>query len=220
MTTKNNLRCDAVLFDMDGTILDTIPLITESFQYTFMKHLGYKLDEAEIRAGIGIPLERVFAQYRPELASVMMQEYSKHNSEHFNTHIGMFLGVYDLIFKLSQLGLKIGVVTSKLRNSALGSMEQFGINQVFNLIQGKEATLKHKPDAEPLLHAMSELNLTDPSRVIYVGDSIHDLLCAKAAGCVSAIVDWTRMPKEELRANKPDLWIYQANDLYRWVVNT
>lgn len=218
MAIKNDLKCDAVLFDMDGTILDTIPLITESFQHTFMKHLGYHLDEAEIRAGIGIPLERVFAQYNPEQAAVMMETYSIHNIEHFNTHIGMFVGVYELLVKLRKLDLKVGVVTSKLLSSALGSMRQFDIIDMFDLIQGKESTLRHKPDAEPLQHAMSELDLNDPSRVVYVGDSIHDLFCAKAAGCISAIVDWTRMPKDELKANMPDLWINQADDLYRWVV--
>ena len=219
MTKKNDLKCDAVLFDMDGTILDTIPLITESFQYTFMKHLGYSLDEAEIRAGIGIPLERVFTQYSSEQAAIMMKTYTTHNIKHFDTHIGMFIGVYELIKKLRKLEIKVGVVTSKLLSSALGSMRQFDIIDMFDLIQGKESTLRHKPEAEPLLHAMAELNLTDPSRVVYVGDSIHDLLSAKAAGCISAVVGWTQMPKDELKANKPDLWINQADDLYRWVVD-
>ena len=216
---KTDLRCDAVLFDMDGTILDTIPLITESFQYAFKKHLGTTANEADILSGIGIPLERVFAQYAPDLAAQMMNDYTEHNCRHFSTHIGMFIGFAGLFIKLKALGLKLGVVTSKRLTSALGSMEPFGIEKNFDLIQGKEATSRHKPDPEPLHKAMSDLGLNDPSRVVYVGDSIHDLLCAQAAGCITAIVDWTRMPKQELRDGHPDLWLNKPDDLYRWVVN-
>ncbi|NLW10925.1 MAG: HAD-IA family hydrolase [Clostridiaceae bacterium] len=215
----NNRKYDAVLFDMDGTILDTVPLIVESFQHTFMKHLGHYEDEQKIIAGIGLPLETVFADYSQTDRDAMMKTYVEHNVELLPTHIGLFIGMPALFEKLKQAGIKLGIVTSKRLSSAMGSIEPFGLEHYFDLIQAKEATTKHKPDPEPLLHAMSELDVSDPKRVVYVGDSLFDMLCARNAGCYAAMVDWTRMDKNQIKVWKPDFWIDDLDEFYNWVVN-
>lgn len=218
MKKKNN-NFDAVIFDMDGTILDTVPLIVESFQYTFMKHLGRHEDEKAIIAGIGLPLETVLADYSQDARDTMIKTYIEHNAELMPTHIGVFIGMPALFEKLKQAGIKLGIVTSKRLSSAMGSIAPFELEHHFDLIQAKEATAKHKPDPEPLHHAMSELGVEDPKRVIYVGDSLFDLLCARNAGCYAGIVDWTRMDKDQIMAWKPDAWIRDLDEFYNWVVN-
>ncbi len=214
----SNGKYDAVLFDMDGTILDTVPLIVESFQYTFMRHLGHHEDEEAIIAGIGLPLETVFADYSQSDRDAMINTYVNHNVKLLPTHIGLFLGMPQLFESLKLKGIKLGIVTSKRLSSAIGSIAPFELEHYFDLIQAKEATEKHKPDPEPLLHAMSELGVEDPKRVIYVGDSLFDLLCARNAGCDAAMVDWTRMNKDQLRSWNPDFWINDLEEFYSWVV--
>ena len=212
----DRLSYDAILFDMDGTLLDTVPLILESFQYAFMQHLGHPGDRDEILAGIGIPLERVLAKF-PE-RSVLTQTYLQHNHARLSSHIGIFIGIPQMLTQLRQLGLKLGVVTSKRADAAMPGLIAFELESYFDLVLTKESTTKHKPDPEPLLAAMSRLHLTDPARVAYVGDTMHDVLCAQAAGCKTVVVDWTYMPVKELRQAKPDFWLEKPVDLVKWVV--
>lgn len=213
---NEHLSCDAILFDMDGTLLDTVPLIVESFQYAFMNHLGHPGDRGEILAGIGIPLERVMDNY-PE-GPALIKTYLKHNQAHLNSHIGIFIGIPQMLAQLRKLGLQLGVVTSKRTAAAMPGLIAFDLEPCFDIILTKESTTRHKPDPEPLLEAMRRLHLSDPARVVYVGDSIHDVRCAQAAGCKTVVVDWTYMPVTELRQANPDLWLKKPADLVEWVV--
>ncbi|MDD2374310.1 MAG: HAD-IA family hydrolase [Eubacteriales bacterium] len=216
--TKRNNNVKAVLFDMDGTILDTVPLIVESFQYTYYKHTGQYREDQDIIATIGLPLEKVFSEFAPGLREEMFQTYISHNVKLLPSHIGLFLGMPSLFANLKAAGIKLGIVTSKRIDSANRSIEPFHLDEYFEFILAKEDTSRHKPDPEPLLLAMSKLGVTDSDSVVYVGDSIHDLRCAQNAGCKSVVVDWTYMNKDELRAADPDLWLEKAEDLLKWVV--
>lgn len=208
---------DAVLFDFDGTLMDTIPLIVETFQYVFRRHLGHPGDEAEILASIGMPLESFFASWPDDLAQEMLQTYLTYNAGHLQTGIAIFRGVPELLASLRERGLLLGIVTSKRMRSLGPTLDQFGLREYFDLLLTKEDTARHKPHPEPLQVAMQRLGLADPSRVIYVGDSIHDLTCAVNAGCQPVMVGWTRMPQQPLRAAHPAIWLDRASDLLQYL---
>jgi pyrophosphatase PpaX len=203
----------AVLFDVDGTLLDTIPLITESYQHAFQTCLGYPGDPDAILASIGIPLDTFFLQFDPELAKLMKKTYLEYNHAHLETHTGVFLRVPEILRRLQAQGVPLGIVTSKRLSSAMFSLTEFNLDNFFQALVAMETTERHKPDPEPVFAAMRQLRLDDPSRVVFIGDSIHDLICAKRAGCRSAIVDWTAMPTAELKAAGPDLWLENAGQL-------
>ncbi len=203
----------AVLFDVDGTLLDTVPLIVETYQYIFQKWLGRPGDTAEILASIGIPLESYFRQFPADLIQPMQADYLEYNHSHLDSHVGIFLGIPQLLAALRQRGIPLGVVTSKRMASALHSLRGFGLESFFQVVIAKESTRTHKPEAEPVLESMRRLGLTDPQKIIFVGDSLHDLYCARNAGCRSAIVGWTAMPAAELRAAAPDFWLTKPDQL-------
>ncbi|MGI6334564.1 MAG: HAD family hydrolase [Saccharofermentanales bacterium] len=195
----------AVFFDLDGTLLDTIPLIVESYQHTFRDFFGNPGNQADILAGIGLPLDDLFRNSWPEQAEAMKAVYLQHNHARLDTHIAIFREVPVMLERLRQLKIPMGIVTSKGQYSAMRSLRFFDLEHYFQIFIVKESTLLHKPNPEPLYEGMQQMRIDDPARVVYVGDSLHDLLCAKRAGCHSAIVDWTAMPREQLLAADPDL---------------
>lgn len=207
----------AVLFDVDGTLLDTVPMIVESYQHVFRRWLGHPGDEAAIMASIGTPLEESFRQFPPDQAEQMKQDYLAYNRIHLDSDVGIFLGIPRILQCLRELGIPLGIVTSKRRESAMYSLNGFGLADYFQVFIVRESTSRHKPDPEPVYEAMRQLKLNDPGRVIFVGDSLHDLYCARQAGCHSAIVDWTAMPAGELKAAGPDLWLAGADQLIEYL---
>jgi pyrophosphatase PpaX len=203
----------AVLFDMDGTLLDTIPLIIESYQHAFRTCLGHEIDPQAILLGIGTPLDAFFRSRWPDQVDELRQVYLKHNHERLDTNVGIFLEVPAMLDSLDRLGMPMAIVTSKSSYSAKRSLADFQLDHYFKTVIAKESTTRHKPDPEPVFEAMRQLGLAEPDKVVFVGDSLHDLECAKRAGCRSAIVDWTAMPADPLRLASPDLWIRQAGQL-------
>ncbi|MDD2533235.1 MAG: HAD-IA family hydrolase [Eubacteriales bacterium] len=204
---------DAIIFDVDGTLIDSIPFIIECFQQTFTQNLGQPADEAAIKATIGMPLESVFSSYPAEISENLMKTYLEYNLAHLGQGIGLFVGIPQMLQTLRKMNIPTAIVTSK-RNVALQpSLRDFELAEYFDLIITKEDTVRHKPNPDPLFAAMDRLGLSQPGRVIYVGDSIHDLECAVRAGCQPVMVGWTRMPKSPLQQAHPAVWIDHPNDL-------
>jgi pyrophosphatase PpaX len=206
-------KWDTILFDVDGTLIDSIPFIVESFQHAFWRHLGHPLDEATILAGIGTPLETAFSHWPPEQAKALMESYLEYNHANLHHGIAVFWQVPALLEQLQQMGIPLGIVTSKRLSALEPTLEDFDLARFFDLVITKEDTKLHKPNPEPLYEAMKRLNLTRPDRILYVGDSIHDLECAVRAGCQPVMVGWTRMPRQALHQAHPAIWIEQASEL-------
>ncbi|MDD2578843.1 MAG: HAD-IA family hydrolase [Eubacteriales bacterium] len=209
--------CQAVLFDLDGTLLDTVPLIVESFQYVLQTFDGHPGDEDMIRSTIGTPLESFFSGDPPQLIKEKIAAYMDFNHDRLTSHIGLFTGVIPMLEALRQRNIPLGIVTSKLMISATRSMAVFDLAPWFKTVIAKESTERHKPEADPVLVAMLDLGADDPSRVIFVGDSLHDLYSGQNAGCLTAMVGWTAMPQDELKAAGPDLWLETPDQLIAFV---
>ena len=207
------MRYDAVLYDFDGTLVDTVPMILSCFHKAFMEVTGHTKDEAYLLSTIGLPLAYVFSGYEPAVRESLFKEYQKENARLISTSVHVFDGIMEGLGLLRSMGVRQGVVTSKKRETALFSMRQFDMDSFFEVIITREDTEIHKPNPEPVFLAMRKMGISDVSRVLYVGDSVHDLRCAGNAGVDSAAVNWTYMPINELAAEKPRYWLDRLTDL-------
>ena len=206
------LRYDAILYDFDGTLVDSIPMILACFQGAFMEVTGKEESESVLLAGIGLPLATAFSRFDPKTQQELMDAYYKYNIRLLPT-VSVFDGVMDGLRAVQALGVRQGLVTSKRSETALFTMRQFEMESFFEAQVFREDTKVHKPNPKPIFLAMKKLGIQDPSSVLFVGDSVHDLRCAANASVDSAAVHWTYMPKHELAAEKPKYWLDSMTDL-------
>lgn len=193
-----------VIFDLDGTLSDSVPLILASSQYTHQK-LGLPWQEAEQRSWIGKPLYQCAAYYcgdDQEKVERYLQLFREYGKEHIAEMIRPFPGVMALLQQLQQQGVKICIVTSRLRWSAELSCDVLGLWPYLTALIGVEDTKTHKPEPEPALLALAKMDLP-PRQVVFVGDSPVDLACGQAAGTAAIGVAWGVSSKETLLACRP-----------------
>lgn len=212
---KSFIKASTVLFDFDGTIMNTNALIIDSWQHTYRTLEGREEDEETIVRTFGEPLlksmEKAFPQVSPEKA---VDIYRSYHLDCFGERITLFPGVKELIEELYHKGFKLGVVTSRMRATTEEAMAKYGIHHYFHSVVTWDDTHKHKPDPEPVYIALRQLNST-PQESIMVGDSMYDILCAKNAGVRSVLVGWALAVTEEEKTGPegPDYIIPNAKDL-------
>ncbi|MBQ7273904.1 MAG: HAD-IA family hydrolase [Clostridiales bacterium] len=196
---------DLILYDLDGTIWDSIPLIMSCFKHAYDEVFGEcpRSDE-DLMSYIGRPLPDTFSMHDEETKQKLLDSYLVYNHMLLDQDaIPMFPGIIDDLNFIKQTGMRQGVVTSKRHRAADVTLEFKGLFDFFDVYICKDDTEKHKPDGEPLIVAAGKLGITDMSRVIYVGDALPDALCAKNAGARFALVDWTRMDKDDVLRHSP-----------------
>ena len=199
-------KYDLVLYDLDGTLQDSIPLIMESMKACYDIVLGGtdRTDE-DLMSYIGKPLTDTFRMHDEETQKRLVEAYLDYNCSRMKQNvIPIFPGVYDFLSKIRSSGVKQGIVTSKLEESAMITIDLLELGQYFDDMVFREATERAKPHGDPLVEAARRLGINDMSRVLYVGDALPDLLSARDAGCDFALVGWTKMQKEDLMSHKPD----------------
>lgn len=213
------MAIDAVLFDFDGTLCDTIPLIVESYQYMYKQFNKREHSPEEIIAGIGLPLEVVIGREYPEEMPQMLKCYLEYNESITETHFGIFLGIVPMLEKLKSMNIPMGIVTAKRYENLTKALKISDFEQYFQCIVTKFDTEKHKPNPDPLLFGMKKLGLEEPHKVLYVGDAVFDVQAAKNGGFQSAIVGWTQADKEVLKKENPDYWIESPEKLISLLKN-
>lgn len=203
----------AVLFDLDGTLLDTNELIYNSFDRTFKDKLGIILERNEIVSFFGIPLKDAFEyhlkkidKFNKDTLEDLINYYRSNNEEMHDKMCFAFDGVKELLTQLKAKGIKIAIVTSKRGKIAIRGMKIAGILEFIDVIVTPELTELHKPYAEPALKACLELSIA-PKEAIMVGDSNYDILCGKNAGCKTCAVEYSYINKEKLKEANPDYFV-------------
>ncbi len=194
-----------ILYDLDGTVWDSIPLIMKCFRLAYLDVLGRcdRSDE-DLKSYIGRPLPDTFAMHDPKTSEALLKAYLAHNSVLLeNDEIPLFDGVISELHKIRDLGIPQGFVTSKRTVSAGTTLRLKGLDNFFDVGICKEDTESHKPNPDPIITAAKAVNITDMSRVIYIGDALVDALCAKNAGIDFALVEWSQMDKEKIIAAAP-----------------
>ena len=208
-------KYDAVFYDFDGTLVDTIPLITESFKLCYEKVFGVcKRPYDDFLGNIGKPLEKAFEMHDKATAKLLFDTYLEINEKLLREDKApLFPYIKEDLMYLKSLGIPQGIVTSKMRSSVEVTMKLQGMEDIFDIVVTKEDSKKHKPDAEPILTACGMLGIKDPHRVIYVGDALPDKMCADNAGSKFALVDWTKMPRDEMTSDAQTVVLKRLNEL-------
>ena len=203
----------AVLFDLDGTLLDTNELIYTSFVKTFKDKLNIELKKEEVTQFFGIPLGDPFKKYtNSENVDELVAYYREYNEAIHDTMCFAFEGVKELLTSLRDKGIKIAIVTSKRKELAERGMEIAGIYDFMDVIITPESTTKHKPNGDPAIKACNDLGI-DPSEAIMVGDSPFDIYCGKNAGCKTCGVNYTFIDLNVLKESEPDYFIDKPLDI-------
>lgn len=179
-----------VLFDLDGTLINTNRLIIDSFKYTYKTCLGLTVSEQEILKYFGEPLLVTLGRYSEEKANEMFNTYIEYNESRHNDIVTIFEGVKELLEELVKSGHILALVTSKRRKVALMGLELFDIKKHFDVFVALEDTEQHKPNPAPVLKAL-ELLGAQPHDAMMVGDSVYDIHCAHGANVKAALVKWS-----------------------------
>ncbi len=205
-----------VLFDLDGTLVDSIELILRAADYAFTDVMGVAPPRDEIRAGIGKPLMTQFGAYASDRDQLdrLIQSYRVYQLAHHDALTRPYDGVNDLVVSLAEEGRSLGVVTSKIESLAHRALEHVGLTRHFSIVVGIESTARHKPDPDPLIFALEQLGARR-EEAIYVGDSPFDLRAARAAGIASCAVTWGAFTEDVLRQEEPTSVATNAAELRR-----
>lgn len=204
-----------ILFDFDGTLVNTNDVILASWQHTYRHYLGHEMPVDHITSCFGEPLlltmEREFPGVDPQESADVYRQFQLENADKLVT---IFPGIKELLADLKAAGYVLGIVTSRTRESALRYMDMFAITSYFSNLVTCDDTTVHKPNPEPILLAMSKLGASAEESIM-IGDSPFDIKCANNAGVDSVMVNW-RITCDETSViddAKVDYWLHQPSDL-------
>jgi pyrophosphatase PpaX len=207
------MRYRVVLFDLDGTLIDSGPIILASMKHAALTVLGREPDEELVRAAIGGP--GLIAQMRdldPDRVDELVDAYRLHN-EPLHAGLEAFPGVLELLATLRKEGHMLGIVTAKRLRTVALALDRFPALRDMDVVIGAEDTERHKPEPDPLLEALRRLG-AEPSDAAYVGDSPFDIRAAKAASVFSVAVGWGGIhPDERLAREQPDALVHTTEEL-------
>jgi pyrophosphatase PpaX len=204
----------AVLFDLDGTLIDSIELILNSAKHAFVDRDGYVPSDAEWLTGVGIPLETMFRRYARDDADVkaLIAKYREYQLAHHDRLVRCYDQVVETVDLLRAAGHPVAIVTSKTGWLAQRGLDQVGLGRHFEVIIGCDICNRHKPDPEPVFMALDRLGY-DPIDAVFVGDSIYDIAAGNAAGVTTIAALWGPFSREDLAASHPTHFLERMSDL-------
>jgi len=208
------VRFPVVLFDLDGTLIDSGPIILASMQHAARTVLGREIaiDELAMTIG-GQGLVTQMQALDPDLADELVEAYRLHNDPLHDT-LETFAGMVDVLPRLKAQGRKLGIVTAKRHRTVSLALDRFPwLGEQFDVVVAHEDTERHKPDPDPVLAAVDRLDAR-PSQAAYVGDSPFDIRAAKSAGAFAVAVGWGGIHSDEtLLAEEPDAFVREPEEL-------
>jgi pyrophosphatase PpaX len=215
MNRPGNDGWDAVLFDLDGTLADTVALILRCFHHTMEAHLGRTRPDAEWLCNMGRPLRVQLAAFARDAAEAdaMLATYVAHQRQHHDGMVAAYPGIAAVLAALAERGSRLAVVTSKGREMAHRTLAAAGLAEWFPLVVTPEDVRRGKPDPEPVLYALRALGEPPPDRVLMVGDSPFDVEAGRGAGVRTAAVLWGPFSRAALEPAAPDFWVAEPDEL-------
>jgi len=203
-----------VLFDLDGTLIDSIRLILDSYHHTLEVHGLPARSDKEWLDGIGTPLRVQFAEWAHDEAQMeaMIATYRDYNIHHHDSRVTVYPGVVEMVRAVRATGCRTGLVTSKNRVGAFRGLRLAGLEEAMDVVIGADDVTNPKPHREPVDLAVTHL-AADPRTTVYVGDSIHDMHSGRSAGVRTAAVLWGPFGRPDLEAAEPDFWLERPADL-------
>jgi pyrophosphatase PpaX len=205
----------AVLFDLDGTLADTIGLILSCYRHTMKTHLGEEPpDDVWIR-GMGTPLRQQLAVFArsPEEVEAMVNTYVTLQREIHDEMVTAYPGVPELLAALEAASVPMALVTSRRPEMTRRTLAHCGFARHFEVIVTPDDVSRAKPDPEPVLVALERLGSPPPDRVLFVGDSPLDIEAGRAAGVRTVGAFWGPFPRDIVLAAAPDYTIESPLEL-------
>jgi len=207
-------RYTTLLFDLDGTLIDSIRLILDSYHHTMQAH-GFpaRTDDAWL-AGVGTPLRTQFAEWSGDagLLEALVATYREYNLANHDRMVTAYPGVGEMLRRLHDAGLRLALVTSKNRQGALRGLELTGLAQYPAVLVCADDVQHPKPHPEPVERALALLGATR-DEAVFIGDSIHDMHAGRAAGVKTAAVLWGPFGRVHLEPTSPDHWLATPRDV-------
>jgi len=183
------MRYSVVLFDLDGTVVDSGGIILASMRHATQTVLGRDFSDDELLANVGGPgLEAQMEALGPGSTAELVRVYREHNEPLHETLEG-FDGIEATLEELRARGQRLGIVTAKRRATVELAFARLPLAHLFETIVGGDETERHKPDPAPLRLALERLGAR-ASDAAYVGDSPYDMQAARAGGLHAVGVTW------------------------------
>lgn len=202
ISTLQRVR-EAVIFDFDGTLFDTVPLIVASHRHALRSVLGRDESDAVLKAGIGKPLIEQMRGFDAEHAAELLTAYQEWNREATPRYVRWFPHIAEMLVLLQGEGVAVAIATAKARPAIDLAFALHPPSICFDAIVTLEDSANHKPDPAPILTAIRRCSST-AGQAVYVGDATVDMIAARAAGTGAVAVTWGAGDRGELRALRPD----------------
>jgi pyrophosphatase PpaX len=206
------MRFPVVLFDFDGTVVDSGAMILASFRHAMKTVLDRELSDAELLAAVGTPLREQMSMFDVDRADELVDVYRAHN-EPLHASLEPCDGMVDTLRRLKHEGRRLGIVTAKRHVTVELAFAVLPLRHYFDAVVAAEDSNRHKPAPDPLVVALDRLD-AGPEEAAHVGDSPFDIAAAKAAGVFAVAVTWGGIHSEEsLRAEVPDAIVSTPEEL-------
>ena len=214
MTTINT-----VLFDLDGTLIDSIELILSSYRHTMAEHGFPDVPDEEWLRGVGTPLRAQLGPWARDEAHLeaLVETYRDYNLSRHDSMIRPFPRVTEIVRAIRARGIRTGVVTSKTRDGTRRGLRLVDLEDAIEIMVCADDVTNAKPHPEPVHRAVAELG-ADPASTLFVGDSIHDMHSGREAGVLTGAVLWGPFAREALEPAAPDYWLETPEHLGRLVL--
>ena len=208
------MRFPVCLFDLDGTLIDSGPMIVASMKHAAKIVLDRDIPDSVLTAAVGGPgLTAQMHALDPERVDELVAAYREHN-EPLHDELEAFWEVVEVLPRLRSAGRRLGIVTAKRHATVRLAFDRLpGLETNFDIVIGSDDTRRHKPDPEPILEALRRLD-AEPADAAYVGDSPFDVRAAKAAGVYAVAVAWGGIHgADALEREEPDMFVSHAEEL-------
>lgn len=206
----------AVIFDLDGTVLNTDLLIKKSFIHVFKKYRpDYTLSEEELLSFLGPSLYDTFSCYfEQSMVKELIDYYREYNHAHHEDYVTIYPGVKETLQYLKDHGYPMAIVTTKVKDAAYIGLDLFGLTDYFQVVIGHDDVHRSKPDPEGILLALDQLGVKDG---YYIGDNITDILAGKNAGLKTIGVKWSPKGYKLMEKENPDLLIDRFSEIIDFI---
>ncbi|HYM50617.1 MAG TPA: HAD-IA family hydrolase [Candidatus Limnocylindrales bacterium] len=206
-----------VVFDFDGTLVDSYPLIERAFAAVMLAH---HLDEEArqlFRESRGLPLPEQMKRISPHLWEDLVQTYRQADAA--LGHAQVFRGIPTVVRRLRQAGVRLGVVSCKRHLLVDAELEATRLRSAFDVVIGFEDVTPTKPAPDPLLHAIDQLELNRDA-TLYVGDTMVDLETGRAAQVRTVLAAWGLTPELRAAFAHHPLWATRPSEMLQLVLPT
>ncbi len=192
----------AVLFDFDGTLLDTHDLIIKGFNHISLATRGIPFEAHEHLGMLGKPLGEQLRLICHSDEHVLVEDFQSWYRENHNHHARPYEDIEDMLYLLKAEGYRLGIVTNNSRQGLQLGLDLLGLESLFDVIITRDDVSECKPSPKGIHKALDLLNIR-PDDCMFIGDSIADILAARAAGVMPVLVGWTALTLEQIRLLAP-----------------